>query len=198
MAPSGCKGVEFGTDSGSAAMIANLQKEFDADDLRRASRLCHRFGLKFCHSLIFGGPGETRETVAETIGLMDELEPTAVIAFTGIRVLPGTGMVEIALRDGQIDADDNLLYPKFYIAQSLGEEVIDASRTTRRGGRTGSSRERASRPTSRCCSGCATRRSRASCGGCCAGERGPRADARSARSGHPHSSVPARALARGR
>ena len=55
---------------------------------------------------------------------MDELEPTAVIAFTGIRVLPGTGMVEVALRDGQIDADDNLLYPKFYVAQSLGEELI--------------------------------------------------------------------------
>ena len=39
---------------------------------------------------------------------MDELRPTAVIAMTGIRILPGTGMVEIALRDGQIDADDNL------------------------------------------------------------------------------------------
>jgi radical SAM superfamily enzyme YgiQ (UPF0313 family) len=124
MAASGCKGVEFGTDSGSATMIANLGKEFDAEDLRRSSRLCHRFGIKFAHSLIFGGPGETRETIEETLRLMDELEPTAVIAFTGIRVLPGTGMVELALRDGQIDADDNLLHPKFYIARSLGEELI--------------------------------------------------------------------------
>jgi radical SAM superfamily enzyme YgiQ (UPF0313 family) len=124
MAASGCKGVEFGTDSGSPAMIANLGKEFDAEDLRRASRLCHRFGVRFAHSLIFGGPGETRETIEETLRLMDELEPTAVIAFTGIRVLPGTGMVEVALRDGQIDADDNLLYPKFYVARSLGVELI--------------------------------------------------------------------------
>ena len=38
---------------------------------------------------------------------------------TGIRILPGTGMVEIALRDGQIDADDNLLYPKFYVSPAL-------------------------------------------------------------------------------
>ncbi|HSD09848.1 MAG TPA: radical SAM protein, partial [Candidatus Binatia bacterium] len=124
MAASGCKGVEFGTDSGSATMIASLRKEFDAEDLRRASRLCHRYGVKFAHSLIFGGPEETRETIDETLRLMDELEPTAVIAFTGIRVLPGTGMVELALRDGQIDADDNLLHPKFYVAQSLGEELI--------------------------------------------------------------------------
>ena len=125
MAASGCKGVEFGTDSGSATMIANLKKEFDAGHLRNASELCHRHGIKFAHSLIFGGPGETSETVDETLALMDELRPTAVIAFTGIRVLPGTGMVDVALRDGQIDADDNLLLPKFYVAESLGDELID-------------------------------------------------------------------------
>lgn len=125
MAESGCRGVEFGTDSGAATMIANLRKEFDAEDLRRASRLCREHGIKFAHSLIFGGPGETEGTVDETLALMDELAPTAVIAFTGIRVLPGTGMVEIALRDGQIDADDNLLHPKFYVSASLGEALID-------------------------------------------------------------------------
>lgn len=125
MARSGCRAIEFGTDSGSPAMIANLKKEFDVDDLRRSSELCHRHGLKFCHSLIFGGPGETLATVSETIELMDELRPTAVIAMTGIRILPGTGMVEIALRDGQIDPDDNLLYPKFYVSPDLGEELID-------------------------------------------------------------------------
>jgi radical SAM superfamily enzyme YgiQ (UPF0313 family) len=125
MAASGCKAIEFGTDSGSAAMIANLQKEFDADELRRASALCHKYRLKFCHSLIFGGPGETADTVNETIGLMEELAPTAVIAMTGIRVLPGTGMVEIALRDGQIDADDNLLYPKFYVSPTLRNELVE-------------------------------------------------------------------------
>ena len=125
MARSGCKAIEFGTDSGSATMIANLKKEFDADDLRRTSALCHQYRLKFCHSLIFGGPGETPETVSETLALMDELKPTAVIALTGIRVLPGTGMVDIALRDGQIDSDDNLLHPKFYISAALGDDLIE-------------------------------------------------------------------------
>jgi radical SAM superfamily enzyme len=106
-------------------MIANLKKEFEDEDLRRASVLCHKHRLKFCHSLIFGGPGETAETVTQTIELMDELKPTAVIAMTGIRILPGTGMVEIALRDGQMDSDDNLLYPKFYISPALEGDLID-------------------------------------------------------------------------
>src|ERR1700687_3882355 len=125
LARSGCKAIEFGTDSGSPTMIANLKKEFDVDDLRHSSALCHKYQLKFCHSLIFGGPGETAQTVTETIALMDELQPTAVIALTGIRVLPGTGMVEIALADGQIDEDDHLLYPKFYIFRALVAELID-------------------------------------------------------------------------
>jgi len=102
MARAGCAAIEFGTDSGSPAMLRNLKKEFSIDDLRKASALCHAHGLKFCHSLIFGGPGETAESVNQTIALMDELRPTAVIALTGIRILPGTGMVDIALRDQQI------------------------------------------------------------------------------------------------
>jgi len=125
MARSGCKAIEFGTDSGSPRMIAALKKEFDADDLRATSALCHRHGLKFCHSLIFGGPGETAETVDETLALMDEVQPTAVIAMTGIRILPGTGMVDIALADGQLEPDDTLLYPRFYVSPSLGDELID-------------------------------------------------------------------------
>jgi radical SAM superfamily enzyme YgiQ (UPF0313 family) len=124
MSRSGCKAIEFGTDAGSPTMIASLKKEFSVDDLRKASQLCHRYELKFAHSLIFGGPGETEETIAETIDLMDELRPTAVIAMTGIRILPGTEMVQIALRDGQIDEDDPLLYPRFYVAPTMMEESL--------------------------------------------------------------------------
>jgi radical SAM superfamily enzyme YgiQ (UPF0313 family) len=125
MARSGCKAIEFGTDSGSPTMIRNLKKEFEVEDLRRSSELCHAYDLKFCHSLIFGGPGETLQTVSETIELMDAVNPTAVIAMTGIRILPGTGMVDVALRDGQLDADDNLLHPKFYVAPTLGDDLVD-------------------------------------------------------------------------
>lgn len=125
MAASGCKGIEFGIDSDSPTMIAALHKMFDPDDLRRVAALCHAAGLKFCQSLIFGGPGETMATVEETIALMEELRPTAVVAMTGIRVLPGTQMVEHALRDGLVDEDDNLLYPKFYVAPGFKDEIIE-------------------------------------------------------------------------
>lgn len=125
MSRSGCKAIEFGTDAGSPTMIESLKKEFDVGDLRRTSKMCHDHNLKFCHSLIFGGPGETKQTVAETLELMDQLEPTAVIAMTGIRILPGTEMVDLAVRDGQIEEDDDLLYPRFYISPNLQGEMIE-------------------------------------------------------------------------
>jgi radical SAM superfamily enzyme YgiQ (UPF0313 family) len=125
MAASGCKGIELGIDSGSPAMLETLHKMFSPDDLRRVAALCHQAGLKFCHSLIFGGPGETMATVEETIDLMEDLRPSAVVAMTGIRILPGTQMVEHALRDGQMEADDDLLYPRFYVSPGFADDIIE-------------------------------------------------------------------------
>lgn len=125
MSRSGCKAIEFGTDAGSPLMIETLKKEFSVEDLRRTSALCHKYDLRFCHSLIFGGPGETRETVQETLDLMGEVRPTAVIAMTGIRILPGTEMVRIAEEDGILDADDDLLYPRFYISPTFEDDLIE-------------------------------------------------------------------------
>ena len=49
-------------------------------------------------------------------------------------------MVDIALRDGQIDAEDNLLPPEFYSPQAR-HDLIAASNRTRARTRTGSSRK---------------------------------------------------------
>jgi hypothetical protein len=34
-------------------------------------------------------------------------------------------MIEHALRDGQMDEDDNLLYPKFYVSPGFEDEIIE-------------------------------------------------------------------------
>ena len=45
---------------------ARFRKSFNVDDILAASALCRERGLPFCHSLVFGGEGETWDTVAET------------------------------------------------------------------------------------------------------------------------------------
>jgi radical SAM superfamily enzyme YgiQ (UPF0313 family) len=125
MAEAGCDAVEFGTDSGSAAMLKSLGKSFTVAAVRSSSRLCREFGMDFAHYLLFGGPGETRETVLESFALMDEVSPTAVIAMTGIRVFPGTAIHRRALEEGIIAAGSSLLEPLFYISPSIRDSLCD-------------------------------------------------------------------------
>ncbi|MGO9611933.1 MAG: radical SAM protein [Dissulfurispiraceae bacterium] len=108
--------VDFGTDSGSAVMLQSLRKSFTIEDISRTSGACRETGIDFCHSLIFGGPGETPETVKETIRFMDEISPRAVIAMIGIRIYPGTEMGREAHHEGYLVPGESVLVPQFYFS----------------------------------------------------------------------------------
>lgn len=123
MLDAGCDAVEYGSDSGSALMLKNLGKSFTVHSILESSRLCHESGVDFAHYILFGGPGETRETVLETFALMDEVQPTAIITMTGIRIYPGTAIQQAALRDGVIHEGDSLLEPVFYISPAIRDEL---------------------------------------------------------------------------
>ena len=125
MLAAGCDAVEYGTESGSPTMLKNLGKSFSVDDVRSASLLCRERNLDFAHYILFGGPGETSETVLESFALMDELQPTAVIAMTGIRIYPGTSLYRTALAEGVVDADTDMLEPVFYISEQVREGLAE-------------------------------------------------------------------------
>jgi len=125
MLAAGCDAVEFGSDSGSPQMRKNLRKSFTVEDLRRASRLCRELNMDFAHYMLFGGPGETRDTILESFALMDELEPTAVIAMTGIRIYPNTALHRTAIDEGLIQESTSLLEPVFYISPAIQDIFAD-------------------------------------------------------------------------
>ncbi len=125
MKEAGCSSVEFGTDSGSDAQLKRLGKTFTQAQVRRASELCHRVGLPFCHSLIFGGPGESRGTIQETFDLMAEVSPTAVIAMTGIRLFPGTSLARTASPKDLMMDDESMLKPTFYLAKAVRPFLLE-------------------------------------------------------------------------
>jgi len=119
MKEAGCMGIEFGTDSGSSRMLENYKKSFTQEDIIRSSKICSKLNINHCHYLLFGGPGEDEETIEESFQLMDQLDPTAVIAMLGIRIYPGTEMEQISLTQGIIPQGTNLIYPQFYISPTL-------------------------------------------------------------------------------
>jgi radical SAM superfamily enzyme YgiQ (UPF0313 family) len=120
----GCKGVEFGSDSASDVVLAELDKGFKKADLVKASALFSQADLPFCHSLLLGSPGETVETVKATLQTMDALKPNAVIAMLGVRVFPGTKLARRAVREGVIKEGDIGLRPVFYFSPGLDMEAV--------------------------------------------------------------------------
>ena len=127
MKEGGCVGIEFGTDSGSDRMLKNYRKSFTQKDVIQSSQLCSKLHINHCHYLLFGGPGEDEETIEESFRLMDQLNPTAIIAMLGIRIYPGTELEQLSLSQRIIQKEANLIYPHFYLSPLLGgrlEEIV--------------------------------------------------------------------------
>ncbi len=124
MKQAGCRGVEFGADSASPAILRRLAKPFPQGDLRQAARSCRVAGLDAAYYLVFGGPGETAATVAETLHVIDELEPQAVLAFLGLRIYPNTPLHRLALSEGVVSGADDLLHPRFYKSPEIDPDTL--------------------------------------------------------------------------
>ena len=61
--------VKIGLDSGSDKMLAHMQKGYTSNDAVDLVRCCWRHGLHTIICVMFGTPGETPETVEETIAV---------------------------------------------------------------------------------------------------------------------------------
>lgn len=125
LADAGLSHVEFGTESMCDAMLVNLQKPFIAADIFEAHHKAVAAGLHIAHYFLLGGPGETPDTLQETLKSVDHLEKAVFFFFCGIRIYPNTALYETALSEGQISASQNLLEPVFYRSPYIADiEII--------------------------------------------------------------------------
>jgi radical SAM superfamily enzyme YgiQ (UPF0313 family) len=134
MMEAGCQSVDFGTDAAAPATLRGFRKSFTVDDVLAASAVCRERGLPFCHSLVFGGEGETWDTVAATIDVMDACRPTAVNAMCGVRVYPETPFAEALIARGDVPSVDALYEPWFFFAPAVRDglaEVVAAAARVR-------------------------------------------------------------------
>jgi len=126
MLAAGCQSIDFGTDAASDTTLRAFRKSFNVEDVRAASALCRARGVPFCHSLVFGGEGETWATVAETIAVMDECRPTAVTAMCGVRVYPETPLAQALLARGEVPEPAALYEPWFYVSPPVRDGLAEA------------------------------------------------------------------------
>ena len=125
MKEAGCKSIELGTDALAEPTLQSMKKNFKIDDVLNFCQETKNAGIAFCHSLIFGAPGETEETIETTIKNVRATKPTAVLAFAGIRILPQTELAEYCLKSSYLKNEDEItIEPVFYVEPNLKKEWI--------------------------------------------------------------------------
>lgn len=124
LAAAGLSHVEFGTESLSGKMLNNLQKPFVVNNVFEAHSQALKAGLHIAHYFLLGGPGEDRQTLQETLDNAEKLNKSVFFFFCGIRIYPHTALYDVALREGQITARQNLLAPVFYRSPHISDREI--------------------------------------------------------------------------
>ncbi|MFC1711405.1 B12-binding domain-containing radical SAM protein [Patescibacteria group bacterium] len=75
MKQAGCDEIAVGVESGSNKILENINKRETLEDIKNAADLCHKLKIKFYAMFIIGLPGETKETVMQTIKFAKSLKP---------------------------------------------------------------------------------------------------------------------------
>ena len=106
----------------------NLEEERLEDRLEPLKEVCHsceRSGLHYVISQYFGEPGETAETVESKLHFLREINPALANLRVGVRIRPGTPVAQVALHEGLISDESDLIRPIFYLENSVREWIVD-------------------------------------------------------------------------
>lgn len=126
MAEAGCFEASVGFESTNEKILRGMNKRFRREDVAETCSLLKRYGIRRMGFLMLGGPGETLESVGESLSFADSLDLELIKITVGIRIYPGTALADQAQKEGVIVPDDDLLTPKFYVTQGLEDEIREA------------------------------------------------------------------------
>ncbi|MFO8113199.1 MAG: radical SAM protein [Desulfosalsimonadaceae bacterium] len=119
MTAAGCAAVSLGFESGAVPVLAHMNKQFTPPDISETCRILNDCGIEQQGFLLLGGPGETRQTVEESLAFADSLPLDTLKITVGIRIYPETPLAKTALAEGVISDGDDLLNPRFYLRPEL-------------------------------------------------------------------------------
>jgi len=91
--------------------------------VRQISEMLFEEGIRRMGFLLLGSPGETKESIEESLDFADSLQLEALKITAGVRIYPHTSLAEKAIEEGMIASNDPLLFPRFYLAKGLGDWV---------------------------------------------------------------------------
>ncbi|HEX2597838.1 MAG TPA: hopanoid biosynthesis associated radical SAM protein HpnJ [Terriglobales bacterium] len=99
MKEAGCRLLIVGYESGDPQILKNIKKGATVERARQFTKDCHKLGLVIHGDFILGLPGETRETINNTIAFAKELD-VETIQVSVAHAYPGTELYDYAVKNG--------------------------------------------------------------------------------------------------
>lgn len=124
----GCIGIDFGADNGNAAMLQRLGRAFGPADVLNAAQRAKEQGMAVMLDLLLGAPGESRESIEQTVALVRQADPDRAGVSLGVRVYPGTELAaQVASKEyaGGLIGGKDPFEPLFFLEPQIAPFVFD-------------------------------------------------------------------------
>ncbi|MDD3345578.1 MAG: radical SAM protein, partial [Candidatus Omnitrophica bacterium] len=104
MRKAGCYMISYGVESGSEKILKNLNKGISVKDIENTMSLTRKYGIRSVAYMIVGSPGETRETIKESLALIKRIKPDYVL-YNALAPDPGSELFSDAVNNKIVEKD---------------------------------------------------------------------------------------------
>jgi hopanoid biosynthesis associated radical SAM protein HpnJ len=108
MKEAGCRLLIVGYESGDQQILKNIKKGATIERARQFTKDCHKLGLVVHGDFILGLPGETHQTINNTIAFAKELD-VETIQVSVAHAYPGTELYDFAVKNGFMVGDNKMV-----------------------------------------------------------------------------------------
>jgi len=105
MARAGCRLVIVGFESANQQILDNIKKGITIEQMRKFAENVRKAGILLHADFIFGLPGETRETIKQTIKFIKKIKPE-ILQISIATPFPGTELYEWLKKNNYLLTDD--------------------------------------------------------------------------------------------
>ena len=123
MKQAGCKLVMMGNMRGDTHDGSSLEERMEP--MLETCRTCEEGGLNYTIAQRFGEPGETRRSVDDKLDFLRSIRPSMANLRVGVSIMPGTTEARLAVEEGLVEDESELIRPTFYLAPDVKDWVVD-------------------------------------------------------------------------